>query len=308
MRLIASSLLILPLLLLPLRDASAQTQQSPPATKPAASPPPPLFPKHRRGLYINSDKLEVIDATPQSPPLETDDPSVPDKGEYEINLLTEADLGLEEHSVNVVTVDANYGVVLKGWGHELPTQLKLEVPVSAQGGHGSPYQIGLGNSAVGFKFNFYNDDSRGLRLSVYPQMEFSTGTSVEKGVAEPGQTLVLPLLVAKESRFATLVANAGLSMAIHDEGRQTMANLSVGVGRAFFRKLALMGEIHSSSAKSLSEDRLVSANAGFIYGVRRAIWYGRVGHSIFSDAGPHAFVAFGMKVLIDTARRDGAQP
>src|SRR4051812_44053499 len=174
MRLI-TSLLILPLLFLPVRDASAQAQQPPPASKPGGGPPPPLFPKHRRGLYINNDKLEVIDATPQSPPLETDDPGVPDKGEYEINLLTEADLGVDEHSLNVFTVDANYGVVLKGWGHELPTQLKLEVPVAAEGGHGSPYQMGLGNSTVGFKFNFYNDESRGLRISVYPQMEFSSG-------------------------------------------------------------------------------------------------------------------------------------
>ena len=47
-------------------------------------PAPPLFPRHRRGIYRNAAGIEVIDATPQSPPLDTDDPGVPDKGEFEI--------------------------------------------------------------------------------------------------------------------------------------------------------------------------------------------------------------------------------
>ena len=175
--------------------ATAQNAGPPQTEKPVRNPPPPLFPKHRRGLYMNRDNIEVIDATPQSPPLETDDPGVPDEGEYEINLLTEADFAADERTVDVLEVDANYGIVLKGFGHDLPTQLKLEFPVVARREHGSPYQMGLGTSAFGLKFNFYNDETRGLRVSVYPQIAFSTGGSVDKGVAEPGQTLILPLLV-----------------------------------------------------------------------------------------------------------------
>jgi hypothetical protein len=72
---------------------------------------PPLFPKHRRGIYTNGANIEVIDATPQSPPLETDDPSVPDKGEYEINIFTDADLSKDARSVHLLFVDANYGIV-----------------------------------------------------------------------------------------------------------------------------------------------------------------------------------------------------
>jgi hypothetical protein len=266
----------------------------------AQNPPAPLFPKHRRGLYINSDSLEVIDATPQSPPLETDDPGVPDQGEYEINLLTEADFAAHERLVNLLTVDANYGVVLKGFGHQLPTQLKLEFPVVARREHGDSYQMGLGTSEFGLKFNFYNDESRGLRVSLYPQIEFSTGGSVDKGIAERGQTLILPLLVSHESKYITMVGNAGIHKTIHDDGRASTAELGFGVGRAFFRKLAIMGEVHTSSTTNFKHDRLVLADAGFIYGVRKAIWYSRIGHSVFSDDGRHAFVSFGIKVLIDT--------
>ncbi len=150
---------------------------------------------------------------------------------------------MDARSINVLTVDANYGVMLKGWGHELPTQLKFEFPVVAASETGTPYEIGLGNYAFGMKFNFYNDESRGLRVSVYPQIEFSAGSSVEKDLAEPGQTLVLPILVSHESRYATLVGNAGFSKAINDEARGTTVDFGAGIGRALFRKLAVMADL-----------------------------------------------------------------
>ena len=136
-------------------------------------------------------------------------------------------------------------------------------------------------------------------MSVYPQIECSTGGSVEKGVAEAGQTLKMPLLVSHESKYVTVVGNAGFSKAFHDDEREATIELGFGIGRAFVRKLAVMGEIHTSSASDFKRDRLFLANAGFIYGVRKAIWYARVGHSLFSDDGRHAFVGFGMKVLLD---------
>ena len=300
----ARLLIVLALALLPGGSAFAQPQPQVPAViKPAANPPPPLFPKHRRGLYINGEKIEVIDATPQSPPLDTDDPGVPDPGEYEINLLTDADLGADAREIHVVTVDANYGVMLRGWGHQLPAQLKFEFPVVAARETGAAYEIGAGNYASGLKFNFYNDESRGLRASVYPQLEFSAGASVRKGVAEAGQTFVLPVLVSHESKHVTLVGNAGVRQAIHDEDRGTTADLGGGIGRAFSRKLAVMADLRTSCRADFRRDRLVSTSLGLIYGVRKSIWYARVGHSLFSDDGGHMYLGFGMKVLVDTAHR-----
>jgi hypothetical protein len=282
--------------------AQTQTPKPPSAAQPENAPPPPLFPKHGRGFYTNADKDEVIDATPQSPPLETDDPSVPDKGEYEINLLTEADLTRDTRDFEALEVDANYGIVLKGWGSELPTQVKFEFPIVARKEGDSPYQMGLGDSLFGLKFNFYNDESRGLRVSVYPQIEFSTAGSVEKGIAEPGQTLIVPLLVAHESKYATMVLNAGFSKPFHDEEREATTDLGVGIGRAFFPKLAVMGDLRTSSTTDFKRDRLIALTAGVIYGVRKSIWYGRVGHSVFSDDGRHVFLAFGLKVLFDSGK------
>jgi hypothetical protein len=261
---------------------------------------PPLFPKHRRGLYKNRENVDVIDATPQSPPLNTDDPGVPRNGEFEINLLAAADGADGSSAIDVLRVDANYGLVLKPRGFELPAQVKVEFPISAAHVGSAPYQVGLGTAAVGLKVNFYDDENHGVSLAAYPQVELSTARSVAKGIAEEGQALVLPLLIAKEFAHVTTVYNAGLELPFHADGRANSVELGAGVGRALFRKIAVMGELRSSSNVAFTGDRLVSANLGAIYGVRKAIWYLRVGHTLFSDNGPHAFFAVGIKVFVDT--------
>jgi hypothetical protein len=227
-------------------DPQSQTQAPPPPKQ----PPPPLFPKHRRGLYKNAQGIEVIDATPQSPPLGTDDPGVPDKGEYEINLTTGADLSKDGQSFDLLFVDANYGILPKIAGHELPTQVKFECPLAAvRGPGGDPFTVGVGASTFGLKFNFFTNEHAGISISVYPQLEFETpGTSsVEKGLAEPGQTFLLPLLLAKEFHYLTLVANGALHKPVRDSERETTGAIGVGVGRAFTRKVAAMIELREES-------------------------------------------------------------
>jgi hypothetical protein len=48
---------------------------------------------------------------------------------------------------------------------------------------------------------------------LYPQFEFSASGAggIHKGLAEPGQTLILPLLVAKEFHDFTFVANGAVN-------------------------------------------------------------------------------------------------
>jgi hypothetical protein len=285
----------------PLVRAQTGTDASDAASE--RTPPVPLFPKHRRGLYKNRQNIDVIDATPQSPPLDTDDPGVPRNGQFEINLLTTADGADSSRAIDLLRVDANYGLVLKARGSELPAQLKLEFPISADRQGSAPYRTGLGTAVLGLKLNFYDDENRGVSLAVYPQLELSTAASVAKGVAEEGQALVLPVLIAKEFAHVTTVYNAALELPFHADGRPSSVELGAGVGRAFFRKLAVMGDVRSSSNVAFSDDRIVSTNVGVIYGVRTVIWYARAGHTLFSDDGRHAFFTVGMKLFVDTKSR-----
>jgi hypothetical protein len=291
--------------------SAGSAAQEPPA-KPQAdkearkAPPPPLFPRHRRGVYRNTQGIEVIDATPQSPPLETDDPSVPDKGEYEINLSTHGDYAKPVVRADLLLVDANYGMRPVIAGYKLPTQLKIEFPVTTARESGDPYRVGLGTARIGLKFNFYHDERRGISVSLYPQVEFPTpgGRGVEKGLAENGQTLVLPLLVSREFHQFTFVFNGALEKPLHDPERETGSEFGVAFGRAFTRKVAVMVELRTASSLDFKSDRLVFVNAGVIHGVRNIIVYGNLGHSLYSDEGfGHTYAGIGIKVLIDPKKK-----
>jgi hypothetical protein len=283
-------------------EQGQQSQQQTTNGKPVKQPPPPLFSKHHRGMFKNGSGLWVIDATPQSPPLEIDDPGVPDKGEYEINLTTQADFSKQLRTVDFVFVDANYGILPRILGHELPTQVKFEFPLAGAKEHGDPFEVGIGPAQFGFKFNFYDNEHKGESVSFYPQIEFAVpGTAaVEKNLANAGQTLILPLLVRQEFKYLIIVANGAVNQPIHDPQRHTTGSLGFGFGRAITRYLAAMGEIRAESAFDFKRDRLIVVNFGVMRRVRdNVILYANVGRSIFSDEGSeHTYVGVGVKFLL----------
>ena len=291
--------------------AQQDQQSQPPAKKgkPVEHPPPPVYSKHHRGMYKNRLNLWVIDASPQSPPLEVDDPGVPDKGEYEINLTTHADFSRELKTFDFVLVDANYGILPKIFGHDLPTQVKFEFPLAGAKKTDGPFEVGVGAAQFGLKFNFYNNEHRGVAVSFYPQLEFVVRGSdaVEKNLADAGQTLTLPLLLQKEFKYATVVANGAVNQPLHDPQRDPTESLGVGFGRAITRYLAGMAEIRGESAFDFKHDRLLVLNVGAMRRLRdNVILYANVGRSVFSDEVPsHTYVGMGIKFLLTP---DGSHP
>lgn len=277
-------------------------QQQTPGEKPAKAPPPPVFSKHHRGMYRNDSGLWEIDATPQSPPLEVDDPGVPDKGEYEINLTTQADFSKTLRTFDFVSVDANYGILPRILGHDLPTQVKFEIPLAGAREHGDPLKVGIGAAQFGLKFNFYENEQRGQSVSFYPQIEFAIpGTNAaEKNLTNTGQTVILPLLVRQQFKYLILVANGAVDLPIQDPQRHTTGSLGFGAGRAITRYLAAMGEIRTESAFDFKRERLVVVNFGVMRHIRHNIFlYANVGRSVFSDEGfTHTYAGVGVKFLL----------
>jgi hypothetical protein len=279
-----------------------QDQQETRKKKPVKQPPPPLYSKHHRGMYKNDSGIWVIDATPQSPPLEVDDPGVPDKGQYEINLTTEVDLSKQLRTFSFLSVDANYGILPKIFGHALPTQVKFEFPLAGAKEQGDPLEVGIGEAQFGLKFNFYDNEHRGESVSFYPQIEFAVpGTdAAEKNLANSGQTLILPLLVRQEFKYLILVANGAVNQPIQDPQRHTTGSLGVGIGRAVTRYLAAMGEVRAESAFDLKRQRLAVVNFGVMRHIRNnIILYANVGRSIVSDESfAHTYAGVGVKFLL----------
>lgn len=284
------------------QDQQNQQQEQATTEKKDKEPPPPLFLRHRRGIYTNSLGVAVVDATPQSPPLETDDPGVPNKGEYEINLTTHADFSKQLRTFDFLFVDANYGIVPKIFGHDLPTQVKFEFPLAGAKVSGDPMKVGIGAAKFGLKFNFYNNEQHGLYISLYPQIEFAVpgSNAVEKKLTEPGQTLILPVLVQKEFKYLTFVANGIIEQPIHNPAEDTTGTLGFGFGRAITRHTAVMGEVRFTSTFDLQRDRLLIVNSGLMRRIREnVVLYANVGRSVFSDEGMrHIYVGVGVKFLL----------
>ncbi len=311
--LVLSLIFVLPTHMLAQANDANQNQQSQPQTtgkKPVKPPPPPLFRRHRRGMYKNGSGVQVIDATPQSPPLEVDDPGVPDKGQYEINIGPQVDSSKPLGIFDFVLIDANYGVLPRIFGHQLPTQVKFEFPLAGAKAQGDPFKVGVGAAQFGLKFNFYDNEHTGLSFSFYPQVEFAIpGTrAVEKKLVDPGQTLFFPLLAEKEFRHVTLVANFGVYQPINDSGRATTGTVGLGLGRAITNHLALMAEIRTESAFDFRRDRLVVVNAGLMRRLRdNVILYANLGRSVLSDDGSaHTYAGAGVKFLFTPGKHSAA--
>lgn len=289
-------------------SAGAAAQERPAATQadvqPPKAPAPPLFPRHRRGIYRNAQGIEVIDATPQSPPLEIDDPGVPDNGGYEINFTAHTDYAKAAQRIDLLRVDANYGLLPVIAGYQLPTQIKFEFPVAAARQSGNPFETGLGEVIFGLKFKFYHDEHRGISVSIYPQIAFAAPGGVRKRLADEGQTLILPLLVAREFHECTVVVNGAFEKPLHDPDREAAIQFGGAFGRALTRKTAAMIELRSESTVDLERDRLLFVNAGVMYGVGSTVIYANLGRSLFADDGlGHTYAGVGLKVLIAPKRK-----
>jgi hypothetical protein len=125
--------------------------------------------------------------------LRTDDPGTPGDGRWELNFAFTFERSAGRRELEAPLLDLNYGL-----GERL--QLKYEVPWVHLDEPGSGTSDGLGNSTAGVKWRFVDARGSAPALSCYPQLEFQNpgSSSSERGLAEPGSALFLPLEVAWE--------------------------------------------------------------------------------------------------------------
>ena len=93
-------------------------------------------------------------------------------------------------------------------------------------------------------------------------MDRTGGRGVEKGLADNGQALILPLLVAREFHELTFVFNGALEKPIHDPEREMTAEFGAAVGRAFTRKVAAMIELRRVSSTGCPSPSCTSTTSG----------------------------------------------
>ena len=181
------------------------------------------------------------------PPLKTDDPGTPGSGHWEINLAVTAEQTHGEKVFELPRLDINYGQGAR-------VQIKYEVPwelMPTPEGHVS----GAGNSIIGVKWRFLDEDRHGAALSMYPQFQFlSTPAAVRRGLAERNWELLLPMEFEKSFKFISVNAELGYNIRQRDKDQLIYG---LAVGRDLTRSFELVSEAHGTCLRDSRENQIL---------------------------------------------------
>ncbi len=214
---------------------------------------------HLRRVFQNrilyKPDAEPVEMTVGSPPMISDDTDTPGPGNLELNVVFNGAWSRDERSFEAPLLDVNYGI-----GERM--QFKYEVPYAIErdvsGGRADTTEHGIGDSIVGVKDRFYDDEEIALSLAVYPQVRFRT-PGARRALSEDGASFILPLLLTKEFATASVTADLGVEHSSADDRSDYFA--SFGIGTRVTDRLAIMTEIAGESLRD-SDARRYIVNIG----------------------------------------------
>jgi hypothetical protein len=137
------------------------------------------------------------------PPFVTDDPEPVDYQHWEINTAMQGAYTKDGRSGAWPSVDMNYG--------PLPDiQAHVGLFATYDKGAGERLQYGYGDTELGLKWRFLDEDEEGWRpqMAIYPITDFSTG-SASRGLGAGHQRTFLPVWVQKSFGDWTVYGGGG---------------------------------------------------------------------------------------------------
>jgi hypothetical protein len=201
---------------------------------------------------------EPVDRAAASPPMVIDDTATPGPGIWEVNFIFAGDLSTDNDTYESPIIDINRGIGEKvQLKYEVPYAFTRNVQTDAAGNRAIVNARGLGDSRVGVKYRFYDDDETNLSLAVYPQITFRSpgARSRKNGGVSDGTTWILPLLLTKDFARVSITANADLQQSIDDTQGHLFAGF--GAGTRLTDKLAVLGEVAGTNLDSATEKHVL---------------------------------------------------
>ncbi len=240
------------------------------------------------------------ESTPQSPPLNVDDPATPGCNRWEINVVADGDLSRDERTYELPLLDINYGI-----GDNL--QLKYERPYSSTQTSEGARSAAVGDSKIGVKYNFFNDEAREIEVAIYPQVTLVNPPADANGSRKMQTLTTLPLLLTKTLGKVTqgdvnLTTNFAYTLSKKPDTKDYLS-VSVGIGMPITPRLSGMGEVVTDQAFASDADgrraALVKANLGVVTTIsKHFLLFGSVGHSLASaDHLDHEYALIGFRVV-----------
>jgi len=182
------------------------------------------------------------------PPLLTDDPGTPGNRHWEINMGFTLERSSAATLLETPRIDLNYGL-----GERI--QLKYELPWRVLDPSGAGTRSGLGNSLMGVKWRFMDEERHGISVSIYPQLEFNNPTSsADRALAEKGRQFLLPVETSKH------VGPLELNLEFGHLFRESLPDewlYGLAVAHRLHPRLELLGELHGTALRNFAQDELL---------------------------------------------------
>jgi hypothetical protein len=201
----------------------------------------------------SKNQAEPVEMTVGPPPMQSEDTDTPGPHNWEVNFLLDAQFAGSERRIGAPTIDLNYGVGDRiQLSYELPYVFARQAQPDAGGGTRMVEASGVGDSALGLKYRFYDDEDSGLSFAIDPQIEFRT-PGANRDVSERKTELAVPLVMTREFEHASITANAGVEFS-SDEQRYFA---SFGAGRRISEHVALLAEVVGTGLNVTDEKRVL---------------------------------------------------
>jgi hypothetical protein len=194
------------------------------------------------------------------PPFRTDDPEPVEFGHYEFYTFFSGTHMKGDTSGFGPAFELNYGLIPNGQFHVI-------APLAFDAPSGGPSQFGVGDTELGFKYRFIQEDDKGWRpmLGVFPFLELPTGDPA-RGLGTGNVRAYLPLWVQKSFGDWETYGGAGYWI---DHGGESSDRDHWYFGwllqRKVTDKLVIGAEIFHQTADTIGGKDSSGFNVGAIY-------------------------------------------
>ncbi len=196
------------------------------------------------------------------PPFRTDDPEPVELGHYEFYTFTTGTHVKDGTSGVAPGFEFNYGIIPDG-------QLHIVGPTAFNSPAGGPTLFGHGDTELGFKYRFIQENKEGLRpmVGVFPMVELATGDQ-NRGLGVGHTRLYLPVWAQKSFGEWTTYGGGGYWINRDDTlGDKNYWYTGWLLQRKVTEKLTLGGEIFYQTASSIFTKDSTGFNLGGVYDV-----------------------------------------
>lgn len=195
------------------------------------------------------------------PPFRTDDPEPVEYQHYEFyTFFTGTHLSDDTSGVGPAW-EFNYGLIPNG-------QFHIVAPLAFDSPMGGPSQFGYGDTELGFKYRFIEEDKNGSRpmVGIFPLLELPTGDET-RGLGAGHVRMFFPVWVQKDLGNDWLTYGGGGYWVNHGDGTPDKDYWFFGwlLQKQVTKQLAIGGELFHQTADTIGGKDSTGFNIGAIY-------------------------------------------